>query len=222
MHWTIYNNVMGPVKRIKEYVVNEDDSMRQIVRVASYGLNRNLSMLLYYLGNDINSNDILESKDTSNFFFQYKFVVGRKRLKNEMRINGEGGRITSKKVSKRNSLFKLRQPKIIAKNKRKGLVTQYQLLNKNCSWGPETIFCEYDNFNRKIKEVVQDSTGKIIIINKIEYLDSEIIVMSHLTHQKKKTIYKLDAMGNWIEKTIRYPNYAIYGVYRKKRIISYY
>jgi hypothetical protein len=216
-----FSNVLGSVKSIREYVVNKNDSMRQLVRIASYDLNRNLCLLSYQLSNDISSDEIMESKETSSIIWQYQFVYTRKRVKNEIRLSCESGILNSKKMSKKNSLFKIRQPQIIKKNKKTGLVLEYQLLNENCSWGPETVFCEYDSLNRKTKSVVKNSIGEIRSTTKVEYFDSQIIETVYSPHQEKKTTYKLDSRGNWIEKTVIYPNNN-YGVDRHKRIISYY
>jgi len=221
-HLAELQNLCGPVKSIKEFLIDEKDSLKQIVRKAEYDLNGNLSMILYNLSNDNTSKDVISDKDSSSLFWQYKFEFKRNRLKSETRINGESGIIVEYKIPKKQSLLKKNIYEILDENRKTGLVYIYQRSNKTSNRGPETISCQYDSLHRKIKETVNDDKGNTRSTSKIKYSDNQIEIMTYSGYLEKKTVFKLDKKGNWLEKIVSYPNNSVYGINRHKRIISYY
>ena len=221
-HLDEFQNLCGSVKSIKEFVIDEKDSLKQIVRKAEYDLNGNLSMILYNIAHDITSRDVISSKDSSSFYWQYKFEYKRNRLKSETRINGESGIIVASEIPKKQSLLKKNIYEILDKNRKTGLVYIYQRSNKTSNRGLETISCQYDSLQRKIKETVNDVKGKTRSTSKIKYSDNQIEIMTYSGYLEKKTVFKLDKKGNWIEKIVSYPNNSVYGINRHKRSICYF
>ncbi len=220
-----FMNLNGPIRYVLEYVTTDPlDSIKHILRFVQFNEQGNITLLRYYWANDHSSQEILEYKDATDYYWQYNFTYKRNRLKEEKFTWVEGDTTWYKLTTPLSiSILKNRPFKVLTKDKKyKHLLTYERNIHGGVHIDKEMVICEYDDVDRKSKEIVKDSNGNMKNTTKYEYFNSKIIVKTYNSYQEKETCYKLDHYGNWYDKVTTYPNKPIYGKNIIRRNIMYY